>query len=282
MSLPPSVERLIELALDEDLGRGDVTSEAIFSPSDRFRGAVVARQPLVASGLDAMQEVFERLGVNVEMRCEGGHRASPGEVLATVAGPALAVLAAERTALNFIQRLSGIATSARAFADAVRGTDARVVDTRKTTPGYRWLEKRAVTHGGMHNHRADLGSGVLIKDNHIAAAGSVSRAVQRCRAAAPHPLKIEIEIDTDAQLDEALDSGADIVLLDNMTPEQVRACVPRARERGVLVEVSGGITLDTIRDFAEAGADVISVGAVTHSSPAADVALDWDAALPGA
>ena len=192
-----------------------------------------------------------------------------------VRGPAAPILEAERTALNFVQRLAGVATLAARFADAVAGTGARVVDTRKTTPGFRVLEKAAVRAGGCGNHRFDLGSGVLIKDNHVIACGGVGAAVERARARAPHPLRIEVEVDSIDQLREALAARAEVVLLDNMTPEAVREAARLAHDAGVLVEVSGGITLATVRGYAEAGADLISAGALTHSAPAADVALDF-------
>jgi nicotinate-nucleotide pyrophosphorylase (carboxylating) len=195
-------------------------------------------------------------------------------VLAVARGPAHAVLAAERTALNFAQRLSGVATLARRYADAVAGTKARVVDTRKTTPGFRVLEKAAVVAGGCANHRFDLGSGILIKDNHIAASGSVRAAVEAAKARAPHPLRIEVEVTDLQELEQALSAGAEIVLLDNMTPAAVEVAAARAHSRGALVEVSGGITLATIADYARAGADLISVGALTHSAPAVDIGLD--------
>jgi len=191
-----------------------------------------------------------------------------------VVGPAATVLAAERTALNFVQRLSGVATLSKRYADHVLGTKARVVDTRKTTPGYRVLEKAAVLAGGCANHRFDLGSGILIKDNHIAACGSVRAAVEAAKKGAPHSLRIEVEVTNLGELDEALAAGAEIVLLDNMTPSQVEVAAARAHSRNVLVEVSGGITLATIADYARAGADLISVGALTHSAPSVDIGLD--------
>jgi nicotinate-nucleotide pyrophosphorylase (carboxylating) len=191
-----------------------------------------------------------------------------------------ALLAAERTALNFLQRLSGVATLARAFSRAVAGTAAQVVDTRKTAPGFRFLDKRAVRHGGGRNHRADLGSGVLIKDNHVAAAGGVAQAIRRARAAAPHTLRLEVEVTTLDELREALAEDAEIILLDNMSPQQVAEAVallpPRGDRRRPLIEVSGGITLDTAAAYAAAGTDLISVGALTHSVRAADLSLEVD------
>jgi nicotinate-nucleotide pyrophosphorylase (carboxylating) len=274
----PAVDRLIDLALDEDLGRGDVTT-AVTVGSDATPAVahMVARAPLVVAGLDVAAAVFAKVDarVRIERRAADGDRVARGAVLLAVRGPASSILQAERTALNFAQRLSGVATSARRYADAVAGTRAKVVDTRKTTPGFRVLEKAAVLAGGCANHRFDLGSGVLIKDNHVAACGGVRIAVERARARAPHTLRIEVEVDSIAQLHEALAAKADIVLLDNFAPEGVAAAVAIAHAAGVTVEVSGGITLDTVRAYAEAGADIISAGALTHSAPAVDIALDF-------
>jgi nicotinate-nucleotide pyrophosphorylase (carboxylating) len=280
----PAVRRLIELALDEDLGRGDVTSASIFpsvvAPGGTAGPSVVAemnaRDNIVAFGIDIATAVFHLVDpdIEIELHARDGARLDRAGLLLTARGPARSVLAAERTALNFAQRLSGVATLARRYADAVASTKARVVDTRKTTPGFRVLEKAAVLAGGCANHRFDLGSGVLIKDNHIAACGSVRAAVEAARARAPHPLRIEVEVTNLGELDEALAAGAEIVLLDNMTPAQVEVAAARAHTRGVVVEVSGGITLATILDYARAGADLISVGALTHSAPAVDIGLD--------
>ncbi len=271
----PSIDALIALALEEDLGRGDVTSEVIFERGAQASGRIIAKEPLVVAGTEVAREVFLR--VDARTRCDlvvaDGQRLQPGEVVAQVAGSARSLLSAERTALNFLQRLSGIATLTRRFADSVAGTRAIVCDTRKTAPGWRLLDKRAVLAGGGANHRADLASGVLIKDNHIAACGSVKAAVERARARAPHGLRIEVEVTSIDQIDEALSAGAEVVLLDNMTPERVRACVAKIAGRAV-IEVSGGITLDTIRAFAEAGPDRISVGALTHSARSLDVSLE--------
>ena len=277
LSTIPAVRRLIELALDEDLGRGDVTSAVTLGNASREVVADMnAREPIVAFGLDVAAAVFAMVDphVAIEAGVHDGARVERGTVLMTVRGPAPSVLAAERTALNFAQRLSGVATLAKRYADAVAGTKARVVDTRKTTPGFRVLEKAAVVAGGCANHRFDLGSGILIKDNHIAACGSVRGAVEAARQKAPHPLRVEVEVTNLGELDEALAAGAEIVLLDNMTPSQVEVAAARAHSRGVTVEVSGGVTLATIGDYARAGADLISVGAITHSAPAVDIGLD--------
>jgi nicotinate-nucleotide pyrophosphorylase (carboxylating) len=273
----PAVRRLIELALDEDLGRGDVTSQVTLgTDGPSIIADMNVREPIVAFGIDVAAAVFAMVDprIEVEVLAPDGARVDRSALLLTVRGPAHPLLAAERTALNFIQRLSGTATLAKRYAEAVVGTKARVVDTRKTTPGFRVLEKAAVVAGGCGNHRFDLGSGILIKDNHIAACGSVRAAVEAAKAKAPHPLRIEVEVTNLGELDEALAAGAEIVLLDNMTPSQVEVAAARAHGKHVLVEVSGGITLATIADYARAGADLISVGALTHSAPAVDIGLD--------
>src|SRR5687767_14509138 len=276
----PAVRRLIELALDENLGRGDVTSQVALPDGKKHVVADMnAREPIVAFGLDVAAAVFAMVDpdIEVERHASDGARLERGALLLTARGPAATVLAAERTALNFVQRLSGVATLSKRYTDHVAGTKARVVDTRKTTPGFRVLEKAAVLAGGCANHRFDLGSGILIKDNHIAACGSVRVAVEAAKARAPHPLRIEVEVTNLGELDEALAAGAEIVLLDNMTPSQVEVAAARAHQytrRNVIVEVSGGVTLATIADYARAGADLISVGALTHSAPAVDIGLD--------
>jgi nicotinate-nucleotide pyrophosphorylase (carboxylating) len=278
LSSLPGVSALIDLAIAEDLGRGDATSEAIFDDlGPKVRALMVAREPLVSFGLDIAEAVFARVGGTVVCRdaLRPGTHADAGTALMVVEGPAVAVLKAERPALNFVQRLAGVATYSKRFADAVSGTGVRVVDTRKTTPGYRVLEKAAVRAGGCFNHRADLGSGILIKDNHIAAAGSVAGAVEAAKQSAPHSLRIEVEVVSSEQLEEAIKAGAEVVLLDNMSPEEVRGASDRAHAAGLKVEVSGGIRLENIRAYAEAGPNWISVGALTHSSPSVDIALDF-------
>jgi nicotinate-nucleotide pyrophosphorylase (carboxylating) len=220
----PSVQRLVELALDEDLGRGDVTTAiTVGDDAAPIVAEMNARSELVVFGLDVATLVFQRVDgrIAVERHVADGTVVAAGTVVLTARGPAGAVLSAERTALNFVQRLSGVATMSRRYAQAVAGTGARVVDTRKTTPGFRVLEKAAVLAGGCGNHRFDLGSGVLIKDNHIAAVGSVAAAVARAKARAPHPLRIEVEVTDLAELEQALGAGAEVVLLDNMTPAEV-------------------------------------------------------------
>jgi nicotinate-nucleotide pyrophosphorylase (carboxylating) len=276
--MTPAVAALIDLALEEDLGRGDLTSEAVLDPRAQAEADLVAREPLVLAGLPVALAVFARVdaAVRAEVFAQDGDQLAAGARVATVRGPACSVLAAERTALNFVQRLSGIATLARSYVEAVRGTNLRVTDTRKTTPGFRLLEKQAVRAGGATNHRFDLGSGVLIKDNHLAVAGSVAEAVRRARLVAPHGMKIEVEVDTLDQLDEALAVAADIVLLDNFSAADVDEAMRRVRARSPrpLVEVSGGVTLARLPALARAGVDLVSVGALTHSARAVDLALD--------
>lgn len=273
--ITPRTDHLIELALEEDAGLGDVTSRAIFPASHRSRAVIDAKQDLVICGLEIAARVFTRVdpALKTEPVSQDGARVRKGAVVLRVSGSTASILTAERTALNFLQRLSGIATQAREYAAAVLGTGVRVVDTRKTTPGWRALEKYAVRTGGCFNHRSSLGEHVLIKDNHIAAAGSLTRAVQRCRAAAPHGAKIEVETKTLAEVKESCRAGAEVILLDNMTPSQVRASVAIIAGRAV-VEVSGGVTRATLCNYALPGVDVISVGALTHSVVAADLSLD--------
>lgn len=272
--LSTRTQHLIDLALEEDAGLGDVTSRAIFPARHRSRGFITAGQPLTLCGVEIAAAVFTRVdpALKVTRRAKDGQRLKAGQRVLDVAGPTIALLTAERTALNFLQRLSGIATGARRYADAVEGTGVRIVDTRKTTPAWRELEKYAVRCGGCHNHRASLGEHVLIKDNHIAAAGSLTKAVSRCRVAAPHGAKIEVEAKTLDEVREAVRSGADVILLDNMSPTRIRAAVKAIAGRA-LVEVSGGVRLETIREFALPGVDIISVGALTHSAIAADLSL---------
>jgi len=273
--LTPRTEHLIDLALEEDAGLGDITSRAIFPVDHRSRGVIDAKQDLVVCGLEVAARVFAKVdpALKTKLVARDSDRVKRGAIVLRVEGPTAAMLTAERTALNFLQRLSGIATQARRYAAAVAGTGVRIVDTRKTTPGWRALEKYAVRTGGCFNHRSSLGEHVLIKDNHIAAAGSLTRAVELCRAAAPHGAKIEVEAKTLAEVKEALRARAEIILLDNMTPEQVTAAVKTIAGRA-LVEISGGVKFDTLCAYAQPGVDVISIGALTHSAVAADLSLD--------
>ncbi|HEY5376899.1 MAG TPA: carboxylating nicotinate-nucleotide diphosphorylase [Polyangiaceae bacterium] len=270
------IDQLVDLALNEDLAGGDVTTEATVAVNDRAIARAVAHSPLTVCGGDVFARVFYRVdpGVRVERRIADGERAKPNDVLWIAEGATRSLLMAERTALNFAQRMSGTATMTRRFVDALpRASVTRIVDTRKTTPGLRFLERYAVRCGGGHNHRDNLGSAVLIKDNHIVAAGGVREAVERAYKNAPHSSRIEIEVESLAMLDEALDAGADVVMLDNFAENEIAIAVEHAHGRA-LVEVSGGITLERIAKLASAGVDVISIGALTHSAPAADIGLD--------
>ena len=272
------LDRLIDLALAEDIATGDITTNALIAPDTRGRGAIVAKAPMVVAGLMAARRVFKRLDAElrvVEIVAEG-QQAAPGDTLMTVAGRMAALLTAERTALNFLQRLCGIATHVRRYVDALPDTGVRLVDTRKTTPGWRALEKYAVRVGGAANHRFNLSDGILIKDNHIAACGGIAAAVERARRAAPHSLKIEVETETLAEVEAALDAGADIIMLDNMGPEAIRAAVDRVAGRA-LVEISGGVDRDNLETLAACGADIISVGALTHAARAVDISMRIDA-----
>ncbi len=274
----PSVvlREAIERALLEDLAGGDLTTEATVDEDTRALGRAVAQAPLVACGADVFAAVFVTLdpSLRVERLVDDGAEVAAGTGLWVVEGAARSILLGERTALNFVQRLSGIATQTRRYVAALPpGSRTRITDTRKTTPGLRALERYAVRCGGAHNHRDALGAGVLIKDNHIEAAGGVTAAVERARARAPHTARIEVEVESLAMLDVALAAGADVVMLDNFAPDALRAGVERARGRA-LVEVSGRVTLERIAELGALGVDVVSVGALTHSVPASDIALD--------
>jgi nicotinate-nucleotide pyrophosphorylase (carboxylating) len=266
------LEPLVRRALAEDLGSGDLTTQATVPPGTRARARITQKQPGVLFGLDAAQLTFAVLDPDArfERLAEEGTWRDGGPVL-EVEGSAAALLSAERTALNLLQRLSGVATLTARYVEAVRGTRARVLDTRKTTPGLRMLEKAAVAAGGATNHRVGLFDAILIKENHAAIAGGVGEAVRLARAASPD-VPLEVECRTDEEVDEALAAGARRLLLDNMTPAQMRAIVERVGDRAEL-EASGGIDLETIRDVAEAGLHFISVGALTHSAPALDLSL---------
>jgi len=280
--------RLIELALDEDLGRrnpawlGDVTSRTLIIPGVTFgQAAFVARQAGVLAGLPVVPLVLASVVdpnlLTFEPLLTDSAALEPGSRIALVRGPIDSLLTAERTALNFLQHLSGVATLTRRYVEAVAGLPAKILDTRKTTPGWRLLEKYAVRCGGGHNHRMGLYDGILIKDNHLAAMNKVRSIPEAIRIARSTPLPFEIEVDTLDQLDEALAGKPDIVLLDNMPLDQMREAVHRRNVTapGVLLEASGGVNLDTVRGIAETGVDRISVGALTHSAPALDIGLDY-------
>lgn len=267
------LERVVEAALAEDVGSGDVTTDATVDADAVGAALLVTRAPGVVSGLAAAEAVFRALDPEIAFEPlveEGAVLAAPAAV-ARVQGSLRAILTGERTALNLLARLSGIATLTRRYVDGVEGTGVAILDTRKTTPGLRALEKQAVAAGGGRNHRFGLDDGVLVKDNHLHATGSVRGAVERLRAVTDLP--VEVECDTLAQVDEALAAGADAILLDNMGPDDLRAAVALTRGRARL-EASGGVTLETVRAIAETGVDEISIGALTHSAPALDVALE--------
>ncbi len=276
----PQVEKLVHRALLEDGAYQDITTIATVLSNRRARGTLVARQTGVVAGIPLALEAFRLVDPKVSIRIdvEDGVRVATNHPILFVTGHARAVLSAERVALNFLARLSGIATLTARFVEAVRGTKARIVDTRKTTPGWRRLEKYAVRAGGGLNHRLDLSTGILIKDNHLAAVdGDIGLAVRRAREKAPAGMRIEVECDRPEQVEMAVAAGADIVMLDNMHITTLRECVQIVNGRAV-VEASGGVTLETVRAIAMSGVDWISVGALTHSPPAMDVALDFDPA----
>lgn len=270
-----AVRLVARRALAEDVGTGDVTTTATVPADARGVGVIVARQEGIVAGLEVAAMVFRRVDRRLRFSAavRDGDRASPGTELCEVRGLARSILTGERVALNLLQRLCGIATLTARFVEAVSGTPARIVDTRKTTPGLRALEKYAVTVGGGRNHRMGLYDAVLIKDNHLVAAGGVAAAVGRARAAVPHTMTITVECETLAQVDEALAAGADILLLDNMDDPTRAEAVCRARGRA-LTEASGGITLATAADIARTGVQILSIGALTHSAPALDISLD--------
>ena len=270
------IEPIVRMALAEDLGRaGDITAQACVAPDARLDAVFAVRQPGVLSGLDCARLTILALDPQAlfEPRAADGDLLAPGQAAAFVSANARALLSAERTALNLMGRLSGVATLTRAYVDAVAGTGARIVDTRKTTPGLRALEKYAVRCGGGVNHRFGLDDAILIKDNHVVASGGVGEALKRARAHAGHLTKIEVEVDSLDQLTEALLHSPDVIMLDNFTLENLRRAVEITAGR-ITLEASGGVNLTTVRAIAETGVQVISVGALTHSAPVLDIGLD--------
>ncbi|NLC71933.1 MAG: carboxylating nicotinate-nucleotide diphosphorylase [Desulfuromonadaceae bacterium] len=276
-----AIDELLRNALREDIASGDVTTRVTVDAATSAQGELLAKEEFLLAGLDVARRVFHL--VDEEIRFESGFRdgmaIARGEVFALVSGRAVSLLQGERVALNFVQRLSGVATLTRQFVKAVEGTRAAIVDTRKTTPGLRFLEKYAVRVGGGRNHRFSLADGILIKENHSRAAGGIAAAVGRAKRMAPHPLRVEVEVSTLDEAAEALAAGADILLLDNMEAETVRQAVAFVAGRALL-EVSGGVSLATVRSLAECGVDFISVGALTHSSRAVDISLLFDTSFP--
>ena len=275
------LERIVRNALEEDIGRGDLTTSSVVFGDAKGEAVFCARAPLVLCGLPVIHTVFQLIDEHVRVSNErtDGDALVAGDIAARVSGPARSILLGERVALNFVQRMSAVATIARRYVDAVPdASSCRIVDTRKTTPGLRALERYAVRCGGAHNHRNDLSSAVMIKDNHVAACGSVEEAVRRAHANAPHTTRIECEVDRMDQLAEAIRAGADVIMLDNFDNDAVETAVAYAREhakRPTILEASGGITLERIPTLATLGVDVISVGALTHSAPSVDIGLDW-------
>ncbi|MHB2166026.1 carboxylating nicotinate-nucleotide diphosphorylase [Alsobacter sp. R-9] len=275
---PLLIGEAVRRALDEDLGRaGDITTLATIPASATAEAVIATRKPGVVAGLPVAAAAFAAFDPTVRFDPDrtDGDRLAPGDVVARISGPARSVLSAERVALNFLGRMSGIATLTHAFAQAVAHTNARIVCTRKTTPTLRAFEKYAVRCGGGSNHRYGLDDAVLIKDNHIAVAGGIGPALRAAKGAVGHLVKIEIEVDTLDQLDEVLAEGADVVLLDNMGPDLLREAVRRVAGR-MATEASGGVNLQTVAAIAETGVDMISVGALTHSAPVLDLGLDVD------
>jgi nicotinate-nucleotide pyrophosphorylase (carboxylating) len=272
-----AIQRIIQAALEEDLGLGDITTEGTVAAGTVARAELVAKEDFVLAGLDVAGQVFQTVDplVAFEKLREDGHRVRKGEVIAWLRGAAASLLMAERVALNLLQRMSGIASLTSRYVEAVAGIGAAIVDTRKTVPGLRVLDKYSVRMGGGRNHRIGLFDGVLIKENHVAAAGGIAAAIERARLRVPHTLKIEIETRNLDEVDQALVAKADIIMLDNMTLAEMRQAVERIAGRA-LVEASGGVNLESVADIAATGVDLISVGALTHSVKAADISMLFD------
>jgi len=268
------IDRIIDLALAEDIHTGDITTLSVLPKPRIMRARLIAKEPMVLAGIAVAERVFARLDANISFRANfsDGQRLRVGDIIAGIEGDAAALLQGERVSLNLLQRMCGIATQTAAYVQEIEGTGARVVDTRKTTPGLRVLEKYAVRVGGGTNHRTGLYDGVLIKENHIAAAGGILEAVRSARAYIPHTLKIEVETETLDQVALALEAGADIIMLDNMGLDEMTRAVNLIAKRA-LVEASGGVNLQSIRGIAQTGVDIISVGALTHSVRATDISM---------
>lgn len=276
-TMQPGLSAIVALALEEDLSRGDVTSQACVHPEATVEACIVAKASGVLAGMDAVREVARQVDdrISIQALLQDGELIEPGTVVARVTGPARSVLAFERTALNFLQQLSGVATLTRAFVERISGTKAVVADTRKTVPGLRALQKAAVVAGGGRNHRFGLGDAILIKDNHVRLAGGVREALRRAKTSAPVWAKIEVEVSTPDDAELAAELGADVIMLDNMDVETARESLNRIRGRA-RTEISGKVQLETIRQYAELGVDIISIGALTHSAPAVDLSLEVD------
>lgn len=269
-----SIQHLIEIALKEDIGPGDITTDNLVGAEQKGKGTVIAKETIVVAGLDVARRVFEQLDSKSLFisKYKDGDTVKNGETILEVEGRLCALLVGERTALNFLQRLSGIATHVRSYVNELEDKDVRLVDTRKTVPGWRALEKYAVRVGGAHNHRMGLYDGVLIKDNHIAVCGGIIKAVERIRSRVSHPVKIEVEVSDLSGIKEAIEAGADIVMLDNMDIQHIKEAVRFINKRAV-IEVSGGVRKENLLSLADTGVDIISVGALTHSARSVDISM---------
>ncbi|MBU4185982.1 MAG: carboxylating nicotinate-nucleotide diphosphorylase [Proteobacteria bacterium] len=269
-----SIEHLIKIALEEDIGPGDITTENLIDKDLKGIGEIVAKEPIVIAGLDVARQVFEQLDSDISFKpnFKDGDFIEKGNIVLEVEGKLRALLMGERTALNFLQRLSGIATHVRSYVEKLGNKNVRLVDTRKTTPGLRVLEKYAVSIGGAHNHRMGLYDGVLIKDNHIAVCGGIKKAIERIKDKLSHLVKIEVEVSDLDEVKEAIEAGADVIMLDNMDIDHIKEAIDFIKRKAV-VEISGGITIDRLNQLADTGVDIISAGALTHSARSVDISM---------
>ncbi|KPA10095.1 nicotinate-nucleotide pyrophosphorylase [Candidatus Magnetomorum sp. HK-1] len=268
-------QTLIQLALEEDIGSGDITTKALVNADAKGKATIIAKENLIIAGLELVNIVYQRLSPSIQcfLKCMDGDELSVGQKVCEICGPLCTLLEGERTALNFLQRLSGIATQTRRYVKALNRSTPLIVDTRKTLPGWRRLEKMAVRIGGAMNHRMGLYDGVLIKDNHITVSGGIKPAITKIRKQVSHLTKIEVEVENFDQLQQALAAKADVIMLDNMNSDDIRKAVQQIKGQA-LVEVSGGITLDRIQELADSGVDIISIGALTHSAQAVDLSME--------
>jgi nicotinate-nucleotide pyrophosphorylase (carboxylating) len=269
-----SINHLIKIALEEDIGPGDITTENLIDKNLKGIGEVVTKEPLVIAGLDVARQVFEQLEPDISFRpnFKDGDFIEKGKIVLEVEGKLRVLLMGERTALNFLQHLSGIATHVRSYMDSIANKNVRLVDTRKTTPGLRGLEKYAVRVGGAHNHRMGLYDGVLIKDNHIAVCGGIKKAIESIKDKLSHLVKIEVEVSDLDSIKQALEAGADVIMLDNMDIDQIKEAIEFINGKAV-VEISGGVTIDSLNQLADTGVDIISAGALTHSARSVDISM---------
>ena len=269
-----SIKHLIEIALEEDIGPGDITTENLVYDNLKGIGEAVAKEPLVIAGIDVARQVFEQLDSDISFRpnFKDGDFIEKGKIVLEVEGKLSTLLIGERTALNFLQRLSGIASNVRSYVERLENKNVRLVDTRKTTPGLRVLEKYAVRVGGAHNHRMGLYDGVLIKDNHIAVCGGIKKAIERIKDKLSHLVKIEVEVSNLYEVKEAIEAGADVIMLDNMDIDHIKKAIEFIKRKAV-VEISGGVTIDSLNQLADTGVDIISAGALTHSARSVDISM---------